>query len=188
LAVFSAPGAGKTHLLKERIMEEEKANNVQSVQRIDCSSDELVENSLHAFLNNHFPKEEKSLLVADEYHMLSEQHKEELVQWVLPRLSWLKVVLLGNRSDGECRRIVSAAYSTDPFHFRSSEQHLIRNFSVASANKSDLSLLRASRAVWGSKRSSPSAATTSAISSPRTFNSSSRCGALQRVVCSATRA
>lgn len=68
---------------------------------IDCSQDDLVEKALDSILSSQFPMEgTPSLMVADEYHMLSKEHKEELIRWVSTRLHWLKVVLIGNRSNG----------------------------------------------------------------------------------------
>jgi replication-associated recombination protein RarA len=96
--LVSPPGAGKTHLAEELI----DANANRHCRRIDCSSDELVERALDSILEESFPVQgDMSLLVADEFHMLSKSHKNELFQWVTPRLFWLKVILLANRSDGK---------------------------------------------------------------------------------------
>ncbi len=112
LLLVSPPGAGKcissrslisvgkTHLA-QCIME---INSNRHCRRFDCSSDELVERALDSILEENFPIQgDKSLLVADEFHMLSKAHKKELFQWVAPRLFWLKVILLANRSDGIAR-------------------------------------------------------------------------------------
>jgi hypothetical protein len=93
-------------LLVEEIMPNEIRSNRPKCKRIDCSSDTLVERSLASILEEKFPNEgENSLLVADEYHMLTKEHKEELLEWVAPRLSWLKVVMLANRSIGTSKDI-----------------------------------------------------------------------------------
>jgi hypothetical protein len=85
--------------MEREIIPEQRTERVCA--SIDCSSDELVERSLADMLSEKLPDEgKKSLLVADEYHMLSKEHKQELMNWVMPRFSWLKVVLLGNRTDG----------------------------------------------------------------------------------------
>jgi hypothetical protein len=71
-------------------------------RRIDCSNDELVERAIKSVLQEKFPQDgKKSLLVADEFHMLSKEHKEQLFYWVSQNLTWLKVVLIGNRSNGK---------------------------------------------------------------------------------------
>jgi hypothetical protein len=68
--------------------------------RFDCSSDELVEHSLADLLQRKFPQPGvPSLLVADEYHLLSEDHKVELLRWIETRLQWLRAVLVGNRTE-----------------------------------------------------------------------------------------
>ena len=93
-------GAGKTWLLTKEIIPHE-TSHFRKCERIDCSNDELVERALDSILHEKFSDEgTPSLLVADEYHMLSKEHKEELLLWVSTRLHWLKVVLIGNRSNG----------------------------------------------------------------------------------------
>lgn len=88
----------QTHLLMS-IMEAEIKKGTKCV-RTDCSNDELVERAMESVLSQNFQLEVKSLLVADEYHMLSEEHKEELFYWISNRLNWLKVVIIANRSNG----------------------------------------------------------------------------------------
>lgn len=39
--------------------------------------------------------------------MLSKEHKSELFAWISSRIHWLKVVLIGNRSNGKGRIIVA---------------------------------------------------------------------------------
>jgi hypothetical protein len=70
--------------------------------RLDCSNDELLTRAMEAVLKEKFPEEGKnSLLVADEFHMLSKEHKEQLFHWISERLHWLKVVFIANRSNGK---------------------------------------------------------------------------------------
>jgi len=69
--------------------------------RIDCSNDDLLEVSMEDVLQQKFPKQKKSLLVADEFHMLSKEQKKAMFKWVSDRLSWVKVVAIGNRSVGK---------------------------------------------------------------------------------------
>ncbi len=93
--------SGKTHLLENRIIKNEKDKRCQM---LDCSNDELVERAMESFLTEAFPDErKKSLLVADEFHMLSKDHKEELIAWATKRLYWLKVILIGNRKNGNMK-------------------------------------------------------------------------------------
>jgi hypothetical protein len=82
----------------ETIMAEEKSK--RKCERVDCSNDELVERAMESVLSSHFPEDTKALLVADEFHMLSEEHKTQLVHWIAPRLNWLKVFIIANRSNG----------------------------------------------------------------------------------------
>jgi hypothetical protein len=104
----SPPGAGKSHLW-EKVMANERKNKRHAVQ-VDCSNDELVERSMASILSERFPQEgEPSLLIADEFHMLSSFHKEDLIGWVSPRLHWLKVVLVANRSDNQDILLLDAA-------------------------------------------------------------------------------
>lgn len=56
---------------------------------------------MEAVLAEHFTHEAPSILVADEFHMLSEEHKRELFAWFSTRLSWLKVFIIVNRSNGK---------------------------------------------------------------------------------------
>jgi hypothetical protein len=93
--IFGPPGAGKTFML-ERIINE-KQGELHAV-RIDCSNDDLLEVSMEDVLQQKFPKQKKSLLVADEFHMLSKEQKKAMFKWVSERLSWVKVVAIGNRS------------------------------------------------------------------------------------------
>jgi hypothetical protein len=53
----------------EKIIKVEKKNHSKCVY-VDCSNDELVERAMESVLTSHFPEEETSILVADEYHML----------------------------------------------------------------------------------------------------------------------
>lgn len=84
----------------EQIIQKEQ-NNCKCV-RVDCSNDELVEVAMEAVLSSHFTEEKRSILVADEFHMLTEDHKTQLVQWISSRLNWLRVFIIANRSNGNC--------------------------------------------------------------------------------------
>jgi hypothetical protein len=104
--LISPPGAGKTYIMEEDISK--KWNGLKGYQylRFDCSADELVLNTLSSLLSrlidssNAGGERKKSLLVADEYHMLNTEQKRELIDWVTPRLSWISVVMIGNRKTG----------------------------------------------------------------------------------------
>eukprot|EP00656_Telonema_subtile_P055937 TRINITY_DN8825_c0_g1_i1.p1 TRINITY_DN8825_c0_g1~~TRINITY_DN8825_c0_g1_i1.p1 ORF type:complete len:1950 (-),score=403.34 TRINITY_DN8825_c0_g1_i1:127-5976(-) len=97
--LISPPGAGKTYFMKTGVTaaaEELELN----VSRIDCSNDELVERALISVLEEHFPTGsiQEGILIADEFHMMTDDQKEELISWVIPRLNWMKVFFVGNRS------------------------------------------------------------------------------------------
>ena len=92
-------------------MEAEIKKGIKCV-RTDCSNDELVERAMESVLSQSFKQEVKSLLVADEYHMLSEEHKEELFNWISNRLNWLKVVIIANRSNGKIWSVMTIMVMT----------------------------------------------------------------------------
>ncbi|KAL6063483.1 CAZy families GT2 protein (Fragment), variant 3 [Balamuthia mandrillaris] len=110
LFVVGPPGAGKSfELNKKREMEQKKG---AFFGMIDCSNDELVERAMEDLLNEKFPEtrmDGNSILVADEFHMLSEEHKRQLFDWFIPRLNWLKVILIGNRSNEYDDRLLQSA-------------------------------------------------------------------------------
>jgi len=108
LLLVSPPGAGKTHLVETTIMAQAEHHG-RRTQRIDCSNDELVELSLTYILNRKFPGETKSLLVADEFHMLDVATKEELIRWCGERQHWLQVILIANRTDENDQKLLAAA-------------------------------------------------------------------------------
>lgn len=95
--LVSAPGAGKTYYL-ENIVRTRMLHQHKHYKRVDCSSDELLERSLTHLLEESFPHSEPGLLVADEFHMLSLSMKQELMDWVAARHSFLSVVLVANRT------------------------------------------------------------------------------------------
>lgn len=98
--VTSPPGAGKTYLLEHEILPPQRQKQVVC-HRIDCSSDVLVERTLVSILEEKFPDENQfGMLVADEYHMLSPEHKEELVSWASTHIHYIKIVCIGNRFNG----------------------------------------------------------------------------------------
>ncbi len=76
--LIAPPGTGKTHHVKAMYAAESRKK-----VWLDCSNDELVERAMSAILSERFPSEgENSLLVADEYHMLTEEHKNDLLNWI----------------------------------------------------------------------------------------------------------
>eukprot|EP00667_Euglena_gracilis_P000022 EG_transcript_22 len=108
LLLVSPPGAGKTHLVETTIMARAEQSG-RRTQRIDCSNDELVELSLTYILNRKFPGETRSLLVADEFHMLDVPTKAELIRWCGERQHWLQVILIANRSDEHDQKLLATA-------------------------------------------------------------------------------
>ena len=53
----------------------------------------LVERALVSVLEEQFPTGsiQEGILIADEFHMMSDDQKEELIAWIIPRLNWMKV-------------------------------------------------------------------------------------------------
>ena len=93
----SPPGLGKTHLAERELKRKFQEANVQTVV-FDCSDDRLVLQSLTDLLEESFHnKNQKSFLIADEFHLLSARQKMELRDWCIPHLSWLRILLIGNR-------------------------------------------------------------------------------------------
>jgi len=97
--LISPPGAGKTYFMKTGVRAAAEELELK-VSRIDCSNDELVERALVSVLEEQFPTGsiQEGILIADEFHMMSDDQKEELIAWIIPRLNWMKVFLVGNRS------------------------------------------------------------------------------------------
>jgi len=98
ILLISLPGAGKSHLCENQLKPLAEKQELRTVRLLDCSTDIFVHQAMSSVLQEKFPDEGKpSLLIADDYHMLSKAHKTDLLM-----LDWLKVVLIGNRSDGTC--------------------------------------------------------------------------------------
>ncbi|CAE7214831.1 PAT23 [Symbiodinium microadriaticum] len=105
--LVSAPGAGKTHhmaTLRGRLEEEMQFD----IHEFDGSSDILVTTALAEVLQRTMTSQNsmqsQKLLILDEYHMLSDEHKDELFEWVRSKLGQeLRVVLIANRSDSKDR-------------------------------------------------------------------------------------
>ncbi|CAJ1390507.1 unnamed protein product [Effrenium voratum] len=105
--LVSAPGAGKSHhmsALRGRLQEEMQFD----IHEFDGSSDILVTTALAEVLQRTMISQStmhsQKLLILDEYHMLSDEHKDELFEWVRAKLGpELRVVLIANRSDSKDR-------------------------------------------------------------------------------------
>lgn len=107
ILLISPPGAGKTWRLEKEIEKKQKEGYYCPDKPIDCSNDEFVKRSLYSILNEMFPEQgKKSFVCFDEYHMLSREHKEELLTWVTSRLNWLQVVLIGNRENAYDQKLL----------------------------------------------------------------------------------
>lgn len=105
--LVSAPGAGKTHhmgALRGRLEGEMNFD----IHEFDGSSDILVTTALAEVLQRTIQTQSsdaQKLLILDEYHMLSDEHKDELFEWVRSKLGpSLRVVLIGNRIDSKDRQ------------------------------------------------------------------------------------
>eukprot|EP00049_Salpingoeca_infusionum_P027522 m.32921 g.32921 ORF g.32921 m.32921 type:complete len:3451 (-) comp9563_c0_seq1:176-10528(-) len=99
LLVTSPPGVGKTHFLSSHVkfLKQSSKGVNWNFHRFDCSDDALVSLGVSEKLDQDFPVSDNSLLVADEFHLLNTPQKMELFAWFLPKLSWLRVILVGNR-------------------------------------------------------------------------------------------
>jgi len=106
--LVSAPGAGKTHhmgALRGRLEGEMQFD----IHEFDGSSDILVTTALAEVLQRTITTQSsqgsQKLLILDEYHMLSDEHKDELFEWVRAKLGpTLRVVLIANRIDSKDRQ------------------------------------------------------------------------------------
>ena len=99
LLLCSPPGAGKSHFANDIADSVHKKYNRQKVV-IDGSDDRLVETALAEILENALPDQGQSrFLILDEFHMLSDAHKEDFFRWLRPRAKSLMVLLIANRKD-----------------------------------------------------------------------------------------
>ena len=115
LLIVSPPGAGKTYFVEHSLMSDLRKDGL-ICERFDCSSDILVQKALSQVLLDKIPYENRpTLLVADEYHILSREHKRELFEWCIPKLSWLRLVLVGNRHNGSSLKYNMQLTLTDVF-------------------------------------------------------------------------
>ncbi|EDQ85182.1 uncharacterized protein MONBRDRAFT_38957 [Monosiga brevicollis MX1] len=135
MLLVSPPGAGKSHTANEIMRDSGEI----ICHRFDCSDDRLVMNSLSSLLATYFSVENRpSLLVADEFHLLGLRHKRELFNWITPRLSWLNVLLIGNRKlrqdsgllDDLRRHVQSTGCTKDDVKIEEMEVQLDPNFIV----------------------------------------------------------
>ena len=94
----SPPGAGKTYSVEKHL---EKLRNTRQMrcERMDGSDDQLVTKALQRILSDKVPAHGEAVLVVDEYHMLNNNHRDELIEWLVPRLNRLSVVFIANRLD-----------------------------------------------------------------------------------------
>ncbi|EDQ85132.1 uncharacterized protein MONBRDRAFT_38958 [Monosiga brevicollis MX1] len=109
--VFSPPGAGKTHFLDKVVRPQWETVARREVRDFDCSSKQLVEESLASVLSSRCSGAAKELLVvADEFHMLNKAQKLELFATLAERaLSQpLRVILIGNRREKDDDDLLAA--------------------------------------------------------------------------------
>eukprot|EP00041_Stephanoeca_diplocostata_P037839 m.1449084 g.1449084 ORF g.1449084 m.1449084 type:complete len:2792 (-) comp25113_c0_seq22:212-8587(-) len=94
--LVSPPGVGKTKLALDVMKDLEKKAIV--VHRFDCSDDRLVVHSIVELLESQFvARGMPAVLIADEFHLLNPTQKSQLFAWFSTHLSWLSVLLIGNR-------------------------------------------------------------------------------------------
>ena len=117
----SPPGAGKSHFSNELA---EMLKRKHSVGRafIDGSDDRFVDMSLTEILESELPDPAKrQFLIVDEFHMLRENHKQDLFNWLETNARRLHVLLIANRKDandeklleGLCERSASLGLTPD---------------------------------------------------------------------------
>jgi hypothetical protein len=104
----SPPGAGKTYTVDNILRTTFEAKGYH-VGDIDCSDDKLVVQSLLGSLREMMPQDvKKGLLVADEYHFLSKNHKRTLFRWISSRAGdGITVLLIANRVDSFDQMLMS---------------------------------------------------------------------------------
>jgi len=104
--LVSPPGAGKSYYMNELRAQLAREQAI-GIEEFDGSSDILVHHTLAELLNRAVTVR-VGMLVVDEYHMLSDEHKEELYAWLQDKLSVLRVVLIANRIDSRDRERLRA--------------------------------------------------------------------------------
>lgn len=72
----------------------------------DCSNDQLVVSSIFELLERRVPDQQEVLLIADEFHLLDKKQKTELFNWIITRIGWLRVLLIGNRTLEVDRKLI----------------------------------------------------------------------------------
>ncbi|CUG88812.1 Hypothetical protein, putative [Bodo saltans] len=96
--LISPPGAGKSTLVDKLANDKTLGEFV----KFDCSDDRLVEEALQTLLSMSLARVLSAtniVLVADEYHFLSERKKIEFMQWASGKLQTMKIIIIANRAD-----------------------------------------------------------------------------------------
>eukprot|EP00397_Hematodinium_sp_SG-2012_P000052 GEMP01000052.1.p1 GENE.GEMP01000052.1~~GEMP01000052.1.p1 ORF type:complete len:3639 (-),score=971.80 GEMP01000052.1:1016-11932(-) len=108
VCVVSPPGTGKTYHMteaRERLIREKQLD----CYHFDCSSELLVASALSELLQK-VVQGGNGVLVLDEYHMLTEDQKSELFDWLRSRAASMKVVLVANRVDSRDRDLLNSMH------------------------------------------------------------------------------
>lgn len=93
------PGIGKTHRLQQLLP---KGATDREIQWIDGSSDQLLRFAIVDLLDARFEAKATNkpwVIVVDEWHMMSEAQKREVLSWVAMRSNKTLLFAVGNRSD-----------------------------------------------------------------------------------------
>ena len=102
----SPPGAGKSHFSNE-LAEMLKREHSLGRAFIDGSDDRFVDMSLTEILEVELPDPSKSqFLIVDEFHMLKENHKQDLFRWLEVNGRRLHVLLIANRKDANDEKLL----------------------------------------------------------------------------------
>ena len=119
LHLVSAPGAGKSFLMSElqSMNKHDASGDKFNFVFFDCSDDRLVMDALVSLLDASVAGVEdhhRTVLVADEFHMLDERKKNDFLEWVSTRLDRIKVVMIANRADYTDDNVLAAMHAKCP--------------------------------------------------------------------------
>lgn len=99
--IFSPPGAGKTRFMEKTLIPRARELQFKDYY-FDCSNSRLVEENLTSLLEEvSGGSPAKTLLVIDEYHMLSRVQKREVFDYLKSRKKTIYAIIIGNRKEKE---------------------------------------------------------------------------------------
>ncbi len=105
LLITGPPGVGKTYHMQLHYLAASQVGRVAAhdlqgrrVVRLDGSSDQFMLVAMSDWLQQAMPTTQPVLLIVDEFHMLLQELKDQLLQWVSSR-PFIKLVMISNRYD-----------------------------------------------------------------------------------------